>query len=399
MKISITPGKAKGNVLVPPSKSVSHRALICGAFSEKSSIKNIAYSEDIKATIGALKALGAKVEEKENEVIIGSLLKEPLREKIINCKESGSTLRFIVPIALLFKEEITLKGEGRLLKRPQNVFSELFEDKSVLFLQNEDEIKVKGKLESGKYYLKGNVSSQFISGLLFALPNIEGKSEIHLTTNLESAPYIDLTRAVLSDFGIETSYKDGVFSVEKGEFLSREYEVEGDYSNAAVFFLLNAIGGNIEIKGLNEKSLQGDRVIASYLNSLKTFENKPLDLSDCPDLAPILFAAAAVFGGGEFIGTKRLKLKESDRIETMKTELKKFGISLIENENSVIIGKGELKVPMETLFGHNDHRIVMALSALATITGGEIEGAEAVAKSFPDFFVKLKSLGINIKEI
>lgn len=399
MKISITPGKAKGNVLVPPSKSVSHRALICGAFSEKSSIKNIAYSEDIKATIGALKALGAKVEEKENEVIIGSLLKEPLREKIINCKESGSTLRFIVPIALLFKEEITLKGEGRLLKRPQNVFSELFEDKSVLFLQNEDEIKVKGKLESGKYYLKGNVSSQFISGLLFALPNIEGKSEIHLTTNLESAPYIDLTRAVLSDFGIETSYKDGVFSVEKGEFLSREYEVEEDYSNAAVFFLLNAIGGNIEIKGLNEKSLQGDRVIASYLNSLKTFENKPLDLSDCPDLAPILFAAAAVFGGGEFIGTKRLKLKESDRIETMKTELKKFGISLIENENSVIIGKGELKVPMETLFGHNDHRIVMALSALATITGGEIEGAEAVAKSFPDFFVKLKSLGINIKEI
>lgn len=399
MKISITPGKAKGNVLVPPSKSVSHRALICGAFSEKSSIKNIAYSEDIKATIGALKALGAKVEEKENEVIIGSLLKEPLREKIINCKESGSTLRFIVPIALLFKEEITLKGEGRLLKRPQNVFSELFEDKSVLFLQNEDEIKVKGKLESGKYYLKGNVSSQFISGLLFALPNIEGKSEIHLTTNLESAPYIDLTRAVLSDFGIETTYENGIFSVEKGEFLSREYEVEGDYSNAAVFFLLNAIGGNIEIKGLNEKSLQGDRVIASYLNSLKTFENKPLDLSDCPDLAPILFAAAAVFGGGEFIGTKRLKLKESDRIETMKTELKKFGISLIENENSVIIGKGELKVPKETLFGHNDHRIVMALSALATITGGEIEGAEAVAKSFPDFFVKLKSLGINIKEI
>ena len=399
MKISITPGKAKGNVLVPPSKSVSHRALICGAFSEKSSIKNIAYSEDIKATIGALKALGAKVEEKENEVIIGSLLKEPLREKIINCKESGSTLRFIVPIALLFKEEITLKGEGRLLNRPQNVFSELFEDKSVLFLQNEDEIKVKGKLESGKYYLKGNVSSQFISGLLFALPNIEGKSEIHLTTNLESASYIDLTRAVLSDFGIETSYENGIFSVEKGEFLSREYEVEGDYSNAAVFFLLNAIGGNIEIKGLNEKSLQGDRVIASYLNSLKTFENKPLDLSDCPDLAPILFAAAAVFGGGEFIGTKRLKLKESDRIETMKTELKKFGINLIEKENSVIIEKGVLSEPKEPLFGHNDHRIVMALSVLLSITGGEIEGAAAVTKSFPDFFVKLKSLGINLKEI
>ena len=399
MTVVIEPSKAKGIVLVPPSKSVSHRALICGAFSEKSSIKNIAYSEDIKATIGALKALGAKVEESENEVIIGSLLKEPLREKIINCKESGSTLRFIVPIALLFEEEITLKGEGRLLKRPQNVFSELFENKEVLFSQTEEGIKVKGKIKSGKYYLKGNVSSQFISGLLFALPNIEGKSEIHLTTNLESAPYIDLTRKVLSDFGIETTYENGIFSVEKGEFLSREYEVEGDYSNAAVFFLLNAIGGNIEIKGLNEKSLQGDRVIASYLNSLKTFENKPLDLSDCPDLAPVLFAAAAVFGGGEFIGTKRLKLKESDRIETMKTELKKFGINLIEKENSVIIEKGVLSEPKEPLFGHNDHRIVMALSVLLSITGGEIEGAEAVTKSFPDFFVKLKSLGINIKEI
>ena len=398
MTVVIKPSKAKGIISAPPSKSAAHRALICGALSEKSVIKNIAYSEDIKATLRALRALGAEIEEKGEEVIIGGLLKNDIRSAEINCSESGSTLRFIIPIAMLFDKKITLTGEGRLLKRPQDVFKELFEKMPVTFKQNENNIVLKGPIKSGKYRLRGDVSSQFISGLLFALPNAKGNSEIELTTALESSPYIDLTREILREFGIETDYSDGVFSVKSGKFQNREFVVEGDYSNAAVYFLLNEIGGEVDVKGLKENSSQGDSVCKEYLRKLKENKNEPLDLSDCPDLAPVLFAAAAVFGGGKFVGTKRLKIKESDRIATMREELKKFGINLIEEENSVIVEKGTLKAPTQPLCGHNDHRIVMAMTALSTITGGEIRGAEAIAKSYPDFFEKLKMLSVSIEE-
>lgn len=397
MIVSIKPSKAFGSVLAPPSKSVAHRALICGAFSQKSVIKNIAYSEDIKATVRALKALGASVEEKENEITIGGLLKGKTQKGEINCSESGSTLRFLIPIALLKEEEITLTGEGRLLKRPMDVFQELFEKKDVEFSQTPESIRLKGPLKSGRYLLRGDVSSQFISGLLFALPNLAENSRIELTAKLESKPYIDLTRDVLSQFGIKTSYvSDNIISVEAGSFESREYTVEGDHSNAAVYYLFNELGGDVNVTGLSENSLQGDRVCKEYIEKIKNGET--VDLTDCPDLAPVLFAVAAIKGGGRFVGTRRLKMKESDRIDSMRQELLKFGIGLTEEENGVIIESGTLKKPTEALCGHNDHRIVMAMSALCSFTGGEIEGAEAITKSYPDYFEKIKMLGIDIEK-
>ena len=398
MKVEFFPSKAKGTALAPPSKSMAHRALICGALSEKSLIQNLAPSKDITATLGALEALGAKIKRTENGIEIGSFdVFSPNENAVVFCNESGSTLRFLIPLCMLSGRKITLTGSERLFERPLGVYEEICHKNGISFEKTESSLTVCGKLKAGTYSVRGDVSSQFISGLLFALPLLEGDSSIEVTGKFESESYIDLTLSALSDFGIEIKRENNTFYIKgNGRYQSCEYIVEGDCSNAAFLEGFNLIGGNVSVEGLNPETLQGDRVYRDIYNGLLKGE-KSFDLSDCPDLAPVCFALAAAMGGAEFSGTKRLKIKESDRAEAMKGELKKFGIEVLVEENSVKIIGGELKKPNEPICSHNDHRIVMALSLLLSKTGGEIEGAQAVSKSYPDFFEVIKKLGIEME--
>lgn len=399
MKAVIEISKAMGTVSAPPSKSIAHRALICAALSEKGKVNHVDYSEDITATLNCLEALGADVEREKDFVKIGGLDPFNAESTTLFCNESGSTIRFMLPLCLLSGKEMKLTGKERLMARPMNVYRELFADKDIYFTEENGVITVKGRLEAGEYTLQGNVSSQFISGLLFALPLLEKDSKITVTGKFESISYVDITADVLNFFGAEIKREENLIFIKGGWIPSmKEYYVEGDMSNAAFLDAFNSIGGEVEISNLNENSLQGDRayknIFAGLKKGIKTF-----DLSDCPDLAPVAFAMAAVCGGAVFTGTKRLRIKESDRGLAMKTELKKFGIETVINENSIEILKGELKKPAEVLNGHNDHRIVMALTLLCTLTGGEIEGAEAVNKSFPDFFDRISGLNVRLELI
>lgn len=286
------------------------------------------------------------------------------------------------------------------MERPLNVYEDIAKEKGMVFVRKDGNVTVKGPLEPGNYRMAGNISSQFISGLLFALPLLEGDSKIEITSPVESRSYINMTIAALDAFGVDVCWQDEntLLIPGKQKYSAEEVYVEGDYSNAAFFEALNAFGGNVEIGNLNEDSIQGDRVYAGMFNRLME-EKAELDISDCPDLGPVLFAVSGAQKGGIFKGTERLKIKESDRAAVMSKELAKFGVEVIVLENEVVVNSKGLSKPETNLCGHNDHRIVMSMAVLSTITGGTIEGAEAVTKSFPDFFEKLQSLGIEVEII
>lgn len=401
----IEPGLAKGQVKVPPSKSLAHRSLICAALcSGQSLIKNVDFSQDILATLDCIRSLGAKVETDGNNVKItgcGSQIEsKKFSYLIFNCRESGSTLRFFIPIGIQFAEKSEFRGSKVLMTRPQSIYEDLCKKNKIEFVRAEDKIIINAggkKFESGSYQIPGNISSQFITGLLFVLPLQESDSQINLIPPVESRPYIDLTLQAMADFGVKVEWEgENTLKIMGGQkYKEREITVEGDYSNAAFLDFFNTVKGNVEIQGLNEKSLQGDRVYKKMFSQL--VEGCPLlDISDCPDLGPILFVVAACHNGGTFTGTKRLAIKESDRGKIMCQELSKFGVKSEFYDNKIIIKKGILVSPNETLHGHNDHRIVMALASLLTLTGGKVDDAHAVSKSFPDYFEVIKSLGIKI---
>ncbi len=402
MKIRINEGKAKGIVKAPPSKSMAHRLLICAGLSKGTCIVHgIVRSKDVEATMDCLRAVGVKLEEAEGSVrVTGADIKNASAGKILDCGESGSTFRFFVPLCLISGANAVLRGSKRLMERPLGIYKTMCEDRGLLFSQDETSLMVKGPLKSGNFKLAGNISSQFISGLLFALPLLDGDSVVTITPPIESRSYINMTISALALFGVEASWQDEKTIYIKGnqEYKCSEAWVEGDYSNAAFFEALNVFGGDVKIDNLPENSIQGDRVYGKMFDQLKK-GTPALDISDCPDLAPILFAVAAAKNGGVFSGTRRLKIKESSRAEVMTEELAKFGVSSSVYDDEVIIYPIEFKKPSGELDGHNDHRIVMAEAILLTLTGGVIDGAEAVTKSFPDFFEKLKSLGIEVKEI
>lgn len=399
MTLKIEKCLLKGSVSAPPSKSDGHRVLICSALSSGSTVKNLADSEDIKATLGCLKSLGAKTENTEKGLKIGGINPFYLPDNVIlDCNESGSTLRFLIPLCLISGKKVSLKGKGRLMERPLIVYEKICEERGISFEKNGDTLTLCGKLESGVFAVDGGVSSQFISGLMYALPLLPSDSQIKIEGVLESKPYIDMTVETLGRFGVEIKETDyGYFIKGNQEYGSRSIAVEGDWSNAAFLDGFNLLGGNVTVKGLNENSLQGDKIYKKMYEALKSGD-KNFDLSNCPDLAPVMFALAAALGGAEFTGTARLKIKESDRAEVMKEELSKFGINVKVEENRVTVLGGVLKAPKEKLKGHNDHRIVMALTLLCTLAGGEIEGIEAVNKSFPDFFSKISALGFVAHE-
>ena len=397
MTVTIEKSKASGDVFAPASKSMAHRNLICGALSSESVISGVEYSEDISATIDCLKSLGAVAYSEGNTVTIGKLLENKASINPLNCRESGSTMRFLIPICLLLDKEITLTGSGKLMERPMDIYKKLCDDNGFYFEKNNDFIKVRGKLKGGVFEVDGGVSSQFISGLLFALPLAENDSVIKIVGELQSESYLKLTLSSLYDFGIKIDSSDiRNIKISGGQsYKSKKMTVEGDFSNAAFFEALNFLGGDVCVKGLNEKSLQGDKVYSDLFLKLKE-DNAQISLADCPDLGPILFGLAAAGNGALFTDTKRLRIKESDRVLCMVKELSKFGVKADVLENSVRIYPSALKQPIEPLFAHNDHRIAMTMAVLSTITGGVIEDAQAVNKSFPDFFDKLSSLNIKV---
>ena len=395
MTVTFKESKAKGEISAPPSKSMAHRYLICGAFSEKSIIKGVDFSKDINATLNCLENLGANIEILGNDVKIGGFNTNFTPENILDCNESGSTLRFLIPIALTLGKEVDFKGSQRLFSRSLSVYEDICKNQGIRFELKKESLTVCGKLKSGVYNVRGDVSSQFITGLMFALSLTEGESVINITEILESGSYIDLTVSALKEFGANIDRKDKrTIIINKSHYVSREITVEGDYSNAAFLDAFNYLGGSVTVNGLSQNSGQGDRVYKEYFELIKN-GNPTLDIADCPDLAPVLMAMAAAHNGAEFVGTKRLKIKESDRGNAMKEELGKLGCSVIVEENKITVKGCDLRTPTVPINSHNDHRIVMAMSVLLSVTGGEIEGAEAVSKSYPDFFCDINKLGIE----
>ena len=402
MKVKILPSKTSGEVSAPPSKSFAHRYLIGSVLScGKCVIKNIADSDDISATLSCIEQLGGSVTKDGNTVTVIPTNEKQIENAVFDCKESGSTLRFFIPVVLATgAKNCTFSGSERLLARGIKEYEKLFENSDVKINSDEKSIEISGKLTSGNYEISGEVSSQYTTGMLFALSVLDGKSTLKITGNAESRAYVDMTIKVLKDFGADIAEPEkNFFEINgKGRLSPGEFTVEGDWSNAAFLIALSRLLGTISVSGLNENSVQGDRFSSVAFDALDG-ENAEIDLKDCPDLAPILFAYAAYKNGGKFINTRRLRVKESDRANVMAEELKKFGANVKVYENSVEIEKTQLKPPIVPLCGHNDHRIVMALSVLAAVFGAEIDGAEAVNKSYPDFFRVIKKAGVNVYEI
>lgn len=401
MRAVIKKSVAKGKVCAPPSKSMAHRMLIGAGLSKgESIIKGISDSEDMKATLDCLVALGAKCEiEGDTVKVIGADLKNLPENPHLKCRESGSTLRFFIPLCLMADKEVALSGSEYLFSRPLGVYEEICRKQGIDFNLGCAGLKVKGVLKSDNFRIKGNISSQFITGLLFVLPLLESDSTITLIPPVESLSYINLTIQALKIFGVDILWQDEKTLYIKGNqtYTAVEGEVEGDYSNAAFFEALNTLGGEVEVEGLLSDSLQGDRVYKKYFPAL--LKGTPtINISDCPDLGPVLFALSGAKHGAIFTGTKRLRLKECDRASAMAEELSKFGIATTVKEDSVVVYPHDFHPPAEVLQGHNDHRIVMALAVLCTLTGGEIEGAQAVRKSMPDFFEKIKTIGVEVSE-
>ena len=400
MKVTFKPAKLYGTVLAPPSKSMAHRMLICGGLAHKgtSVIQGISRSEDVTATLNCLKTLGAEYEKEGDTVTIKGIdIRRSTPTKPLACNESGSTLRFFLPLCLLSGNEATLKGTEKLLSRPLSVYESICKEQQISYIKNKDSVSVKGVISAGDYKIPGNISSQFISGLLFALPLCEKDSTIDIIPPIESRSYLDLTIEALAEFGVVIEWQDERTLFIKGNqtYQPKNTSVEGDYSNAAFFDALRLFGHEVSVTGLSETSHQGDK---AYLKCFELLSKgtPTIHIGDCPDLGPILMAIAAAKNGAVFTGTKRLKIKESDRGAAMASELAKFGVSVTVHEDSIVVYPLSFHAPTETLYGHNDHRIAMALATLLSMTGGTIDGAEAVKKSLPEYFERMKELGADL---
>lgn len=400
MIADIAPSVLCGSVVCPPSKSVAHRDLICAALAcGESRIENVAPSQDILATLRCLNALGTATHFENGCVTVyGNGLTRASKQAVFDCGESGSTLRFIIPLALLLGLDATYIGSTRLLSRPLSVYEEIAKQQGWNMQKTDTVLEISGKLTAGDFSVSGNVSSQFITGLLFALPMLDGESTLTVLPPFESRSYALLTLDVLRKFGVSIDY-DGEYSftIKGGQrYIPQKLSVEGDYSNAAFLDVFNFLGGEVTLSGLNPDSLQGDRIYKQYFETLCKSASE-IDITDCPDLGPVLMAFAALKYGGTLVGTKRLAVKESDRGRVMSDELAKLGADIVVRENSITVNKSKLMPCDRPLCGHNDHRIVMALATVLTTVGGKIEGCEAVKKSFPDYFEKIGALGGKVK--
>ncbi len=410
MNVKITPSKLIGRVKAPSSKSFSHRALIAAALAGGvSEIEGISPSADIDATAGALTALGAKVfREGKSYTVIG--IKTPAANAVIDCRESGSTMRFIIPVVAALGCSCEFRGSGRLPERPITPYIRELGRNGAVITRTEGVMPftMNGKLRGGDYLLEGDISSQFITGLLFALPLCSESSVIRLASRLESKPYADMTVQTLSIFGItvdESEDEQGfpVYRIRGGQkYRCAELTVEGDYSQAAFYFAANALGSEITVDNLNEQSVQGDKKILEIVRKIsyndindKRLSAFTVDVSDIPDLVPILTVLGCFTDGtSRIVGAKRLRIKESDRLAAVADALNALGGKVTAKEDSLEIQPIE-RFHGGTVNGAGDHRIVMASAIASTMADGEvtITDAEAVSKSYPDFWTDFASLG------
>ena len=398
MRVTLKPGALRGTVAAPPSKSMAHRMLICAALAEgESLVRPIEQSEDILATSDGLRGLGALIEPEGDGLRVTGCRPADAEAGVIPCRESGSTLRFLLPLCLLNGREMKLTGSGRLMSRPLDVYEALCAEKGFRLERTPDSITVQGKLVPGEYTVRGDLSSQFITGLAYALSLLPGESVIRILPPIESESYLRMTMQAMNECGVQAERPEPeVLRIPGGaRYRAGEKTVEGDWSNAAFFEALAAAGDPVRLTGLREDSLQGDKICREYFRRIRE-GNACVDITDCPDLAPVLMAFAAMHGGAELTGTRRLRFKESDRGAAMAEELAKFGVKVTLAENEITVGGEPPKAPPEILQGHNDHRIVMALAVLCTRTGGTIEGAEAVRKSFPGFWEAFRAIDARI---
>lgn len=423
--LKIYPSKLKGEVKIPPSKSMAHRAIICAALSDGLCIiENIDYSDDIIATIDAMNSLGAKiVKHKDYIEVIGAYGSDekPQETRIIDCNESGSTLRFLVPISLLFKGSSKFIGRGNLGKRPLTTYYNIFERQGIEYSYEEGNLNlvINGELNPGTFEVEGNVSSQFITGLLFTLPLLKEDSKIIITTEMESKGYIDLTLRAMSDFGVEiinNNYREFIIKGNQ-KYKARNYRVEGDYSQAAFFLCADSLGNDVLCKDLDLNSLQGDKEVIDILERMNVIFNANdigvkgttngelastvIDGRQCPDIIPVLTSVAALTKGTtEIINAGRLRIKECDRLAAVTSELNKLGAKIIEKEDGLVVtGVEKLQGGVE-VWSHKDHRIAMTLAIASTRCEEPIviKDYECIAKSYPNFFEDFKALGGNVHE-
>lgn len=392
MDITIIPGKLNGNISAIASKSQAHRLLICAAFADKETelICNQT-NQDIEATADCLRAIGANIIRTENGYSVSPITQVPGSARLY-CRESGSTLRFMLPVIGALGIDATFCMGGRLPQRPLSpLWEEMERMGCVLTRPTENTLSCTGKLHSGEYTIDGSVSSQFITGLLFATALLPGESKLIITGKTESKPYVDLTIQALSAFGVDTED----FTV-KGTLPFRSpgcVYVEGDWSNSAFFLAANAMGSNVNVTNLNEASLQGDRAVVEILGKLK--ELATVDVADVPDLVPVLSVIAASNSGAEFINIRRLRLKESDRVQTVINMLHALGIHAEAGENTLRVFPG--KFTGGTVDAAGDHRIAMSAAIAATVCSKPVTilGAQCVEKSYPTFWEEYRKLGGN----
>ncbi len=413
VNLKICPNKINGEITLPPSKSVSHRAVISAALADgTSNLKGIAFSDDIKATINAVKMLGAKITYDNQCISITGISHNNPEPIVIDCRESGSTLRFFIPIALLSQRQTTFTGKGNLGSRPLTPYFNIFDKQGIYYSNIGLPLHISGQLSPDTFEIDGSISSQFVTGLLFALPALKGDSRIIITNELESKGYIDITLDVLRKFNIHIeniNYKQ--FNILGNQsYKPADISIESDYSQAAFWLIAGLLGDKIKCKGLCLNSTQGDKVILdiikkmngniiitddSIITTASDIKGSVIDVSQCPDLAPIIAVLGAVAEGTtKIINAGRLRIKECDRLTAIVTELSKLGADIYE-EKDIIIINGKPKLLGGTVWGWGDHRIVMAL-AIASIKCENpvfIEGCEAVTKSYPDFFNDFAALG------
>ena len=405
MNITIQPALLNGAIVPPPSKSQAHRAVIAAALAGGvSRLGHLTGSQDIDATLTCMAAMGAGVERTQDAARIhglGHSIPQKAEHQLrFDCGESGSTLRFLIPVALAVVGGGSFVGRGRLMERPQQPYFDLFEEKGIVYEQKDGVLTVRGELKAGEYRLPGNVSSQFITGLLYTLPLLKGDSEIALTTPLESEGYVDMTLEVLDRFGIRVMREENRFLVPGGQqYQSRDMSIESDWSQAAFWYAAAALGSGVDVQGMNEDSAQGDRVIAAQFKQLTAPGDVVLDVSQCPDLVPALAAMAAVRQGTACItNAARLRIKESDRLAAVTHVLNGLGADVTERADSlVIVGRDGLAGGVE-VDSYNDHRIAMMAAVAATRCQQPVTvlGGQCVAKSYPNFWEDYEKLGGKI---
>lgn len=409
MDMIIKYSKLNGDVLAQPSKSDAHRKIICACLATgKSIVDNIVLSKDIIATIEGMRQSGAKIDIAKNELTnrntlsIDTINRKIDENRIINCNESGSTLRFLSLIYAAFGGKTTFLGEGRLPLRPMDEVFKIYDQDKIDYTKGTLSLPftINGSLKGGRYNIHSNVSSQYLSGLLMALALVPLRNKIYIKGDFESKGYVDLTVDVMSQFGINVDFSDGNYIIDNQRYTEANVVVEGDWSNCGYFYVMNMLGSNIVVNGVNLKTYQPDSIILKYLYEIQNEENTVIDVSGCPDIAPALAVYACVAKGTtKLINARRLRKKESDRLDAISTNLQALRVRVIEKENEITIF-GDNKIKHGVINSYNDHRIAMAFACLAPVVMERlvIKNTECINKSYPDFFKDMIRLGGDISE-